>query len=196
MNMNMNMTCTCQARSRERRDGEGGGSIRGIGGEARDARRPTGIGACSSQPREEIRKCQCVCARALVQWRISLKKGSNAKPKGGGEKTGFRFSFRSHNTGATGRHGARNRHGRPHPLSDVAHAVKMILDLGRRSVVLAASHVIALGRLTLPFCLARAESLARARALSSLSRLSPTLANFMPPRGRPPLADLEHLSTG
>ena len=78
----------------------------------------------------------------------------------------------------------------------VAHAVKMILDLGRRSVVLAASHVIALGRLTLPFCLARAESLARARALSSLSRLSPTLANFMPPRGRPPLADLEHLSTG
>ena len=46
------------------------------------------------------------------------------------------------------------------------------------------------------FCLARAESLARARALSSLSRLSPTLANFMPPRGRPPLADLEHLSTG
>jgi len=98
MNMNMNMTCTCQARSRERRDGEGGGSIRGIGGEARDARRPTGIGACSSQPREEIRKCQCVCARALVQWRISLKKGSNAKPKGGrGENCiSFFFSFAQH----------------------------------------------------------------------------------------------------
>ena len=83
-------------------------------------------------------------------------------PREGGEKTAFRFSFRSHNTGGL-RLGDTERAivtGVPHPHC-VAHAVKMML--GRRSVVLAASHVIALGRLTLPFCLARAESLARAR---------------------------------
>lgn len=65
----------------------------------------------------------------------------------------------------------------------VAHAVKMILDLGRRSVVLAASHVIALGRLILPSFVSLVQSLSPApvhshRSLGSrqLSRTSCHLA--------------------
>ena len=147
--------------------------------------RPASEHARANPERKFVSASVCVCVRASPMADLSKeRKQCQTQGRRGENWISFFFSFAQHWRDWATRE-ARN----PNPQSSrasapiVAHAVKMILDLGRRSVVLAASHVIALGRLILPSFVSLVQSLSPApvhshRSLGSrqLSRTSCHLA--------------------